>query len=484
MTEAASDEILARYQRAAPLDEAFLGQLKHALLHPQSPALQDILAMAITAGTGELARLPEADALRQAALGEAPHRFAAEAIERAAIAASINARLQGTPARDKEYYTIWKICSKCMHGNTPHPPGFAPADKDRILRARTLAAEDMTASNEFIALSRYLAAAEDIEGDWDGDPKRVARYRQLIARLEHAAAETGDNQGRRDRAEAASPEQRSAARIAARDGDYFFREEHHAILAMLRRVVGASDPSPAEIAKAERDAERAARPAALLQGVAPVWRESFEWLLDLPYTSDTLQTTLRDEPRLTALAALDAGARGIILSDLARLRDDYPDWKSSAAVAPMQRLDGLAKRSERDAIADAGFTAWTKFDIVAALVVARPVDLGDGDMARLLTAARTWRALCDVALLDSAEQTLQKGPAPQTIAALRALETSPSNVIIPGRAGPLHEGDAWWNLAPARARTLIDAHAVAEPPATGIASLVGRLFGRPRKPGD
>jgi hypothetical protein len=41
------------------------------------------------------------------------------------------------------------------------------------------------------------------------------------------------------------------------------------------------------------------------------------------------------------------------------------------------------------------------------------------------------------------------------VRAIAALATRPSNVILPGKAGPDHEGDLWWNGAPPRANALV-----------------------------
>jgi hypothetical protein len=82
-------------------------------------------------------------------------------------------------------------------------------------------------------------------------------------------------------------------------------------------------------------------------------------------------------------------------------------------------------------------------------------------------------------MLDSAEMTLQAGRAPRTIAALQELARQPSNVVMPGNAGPDHDGDVWWNGAPPRAYALIEKYGGRE---AARSSIVARVFGKLLRP--
>ena len=238
--------------------------------------------------------------------------------------------------------------------------------------------------------------------------------------------------------------------VAAWKAERYFREGHYVALAAMRQAIAATGPSGAAAAKASRDAALAARRGALLNGISPVWRSVFEWLLDLPDTGSRLEAALKDDAKLIALAGLNDSERGAILSDLARLRFEYPDWRGGHATPPLERLDGLSRREDWQGIDSVGFAAWTKFAAVASMLVTQPVRLADAEMARLLTAAQDWRPLCDFGLLDLAGMTLQSGPAPRTVAALREMAVRPSHAVLPGNAGPERDGDVWWNGAPPR----------------------------------
>jgi hypothetical protein len=167
------------------------------------------------------------------------------------------------------------------------------------------------------------------------------------------------------------------------------------------------------------------------------------------------------------------------LSDLVRLRSDYPDWNGERFMPADERLDGFAQRKATQQVGDAAFEAWKKLDVLAQLLAKHPVQLDDPHMARLIAAARSWRPPCQFALFDSAEMTLRAGPAPRTIAALLELAERPSNVLVPGNAGPDHEGDVWWNGAPPRAYALIEKHGGQE---AARSSVVARVFGKLLRP--
>lgn len=454
MTMISSNEILSTYHGQTPLDGQVVRKLKEALLSPSSPELRVILEQGVKTG----ARRPTSEQvlLVRKIIDEQPYLFCSEAIERAAVASSLRGRMREAATSDPEIYSIQNICSFCMHAYHDFPPGFSSADTDRLIRARALATEDIDATLEFQKVAKYLQDAVDIEGAWNNDPSRLDLYRHLIARLENAEAETRQNEARKAAANAAPYERRREAITAARAAERFFREDDYELLEALRRVTDASGRSTSAGAKAERDDAIAARRAKLFTLVSPNWRETFEWLIDLPFVADSQEVTLRTEPRLAALGMLDETGRGNILSDLARLRSAYPDWHNGRPVAPLYRLDGLALRAQRAKIGSADFRAWTKLGVVAFLIVPLPARLEDAAMARVIAAAQDWRPLCDFGLLASAEATLSAGPAPFTIDALRALALRPSHVICPGSAGPEYEGDNWWNGAPKRALDLVD----------------------------
>jgi hypothetical protein len=238
-------------------------------------------------------------------------------------------------------------------------------------------------------------------------------------------------------------------------------------------VTGSKGGSGAAAARAERDGIVEERRVRLFQRVSPIWREQFEWLLDLPYTADQQRKALQTEPKLTALVGLSELERGAILSDLAGLRMAYPDWVNGRPLPSLDRLDGLARKTPRSGIDDAPFHAWIKLGAVASLLIPHQVRVDDEAMAKVITTAQGWREFCDFGLFSSAELTLASGPAPRTVAALHALAIRPSHAIVPGNAGPEYEGDIWWNGAPTRALDLVARY---DRPSRSKTLL--RLFGR------
>jgi hypothetical protein len=455
MSVSSSDDVFSRYRGQVPLDDDFVRELKQALLVPQSNHLREILVRAIAAETSEFGRVAGAYELKQEASENTPHLFFSEAIERAAVASSLSHRLQGQPSHDRTFFLIWRICSHCACVYRDLGPGFSPLDMDRLLRARTLATEDIGATIEFAAVREYLKSAVISEDDACSDPHRLTLYRNLIGRLERAYVETLQTEVRWKAAQATPYDKRAEALAEARQAERYFREGDYAVLETMRRAVGTAGGSGATAVRSERGATIEARRAALLESVSPLWRDLFEWLLDLPYTSDRLEITLRNDPKLTSLASLNETERGVILSDLVRLHRNYPDWRHGQAVPSGERLGALARRRDEEQVGDAGFNTWKKLDIIASILVQQRVRLSDADMACTLATAQEWRPLCDFGLLDSTEATLQREPGPLTIAALRALATRPSHAIVPGNAGPDHEGDLWWNGAPPRANALV-----------------------------
>lgn len=471
MNMTASDETLSRYHGRLPLDEAVIRQLKDALLQPSSAELRIFLESAIDTGKDWLST--DQMALMRKIVEHSPHLFCSEAIERATITKSLVGRLYLKPMWDPELQLIHRICSLCKHGYRDFAPGFSAADTDRVLRARTLATEDIAATIEFHEVARYLDSALDIESIWDGDPRRLRLYQSLIERLERAEAATRQNEARMADANAAPREVRGTALSAAREAERYFREDDYALLEALRRVTGSREGSGAAAARAERDSAIEEQRARLFDRVSPIWRELFAWLLDLPYTADQQKKTLQTEPRLTALVGLSEVERGAILSDLAGLRIAYPDWVNGRPLPSLDRLDGLARTSPRSGIDDTPFHVWIKLGVVASLLIPHRVRVDDEAMAKIITTAQGWRELCDFGLFSSAELTLASGPAPRTVAALRALAIRPSHAIMPGSAGPEYEGDIWWNGAPKRALDLVARYDRPSP-----AKALLRLFGR------
>ena len=162
------------------------------------------------------------------------------------------------------------------------------------------------------------------------DPSRTALYRNLIERLEKAEAETQQNEARRQAAQSAPYATRGEAMVAAWKAERYFREGHYVALAAMRQAIAATGPSGAAAAKASRDAALAARRGALLNGISPVWRSVFEWLLDLPDTGSRLEAALKDDAKLIALAGLN---------DFGTRRD--PVGPGTSAF----RVSGLARRA-------------------------------------------------------------------------------------------------------------------------------------------
>jgi hypothetical protein len=455
MSVSSSDDVFSRYHGQVPLDDVFVGELKRAQLEPQSNHLREILVGAVAADTYEFGRVAGASGLKREALEKTPHLFFSEALERAAVASSVSGRLQAEPSQARTFFLIWQISLQCASIYRDIGPGFSPLDMDRLLRTRTLATEDIGATNVFTGVREYLTSAV-VSEDACSDPRRLTLYRDLIGRLERAYVETLETEVRWKAAQATPEHERAEALAKARRAERYFREGDHAVLEAMRRAVGTAGGLEATAIRSERHATTAARRAALLESISPSWRVVFEWLLDLPYTSDSLLVTLRNERRLTSLASLNETERGVMLSDLVRLRRTYPDWRHGQAVPSGERLGALARPRDDQGVGDAGFTTWNKFDVITSMLVEQPVRLRDVDMASALASAQEWRPLCDFGLLDSAEATLRREPAPLTIAALRALAVRPSNVILPGNAGPDHDGDVWWNGAPPHANALVE----------------------------
>src|SRR5258708_1709978 len=143
MSVSSSDDVFSRYHGQVPLDDGFVRELKQALLEPQSNHLREILVRAIAAETSEFFRVPGANELKQEASENAPHLFFSEAIERAVVASSLSGRLQGEPSHARTFFQIWQVSSQCACVYRDLGPGFSPSDMDRLLRARTLATEDI-----------------------------------------------------------------------------------------------------------------------------------------------------------------------------------------------------------------------------------------------------------------------------------------------------------------------------------------------------
>lgn len=475
---ASSDEILSKYHGQALLDQASLAEFKRALLEPQSLHLRQILEMMVAAETFELGRADGAMEKWKEGQKADPQLLYSEALERAAVASSLCGRLQGSPLDDKSLFIIWQGCERCSCTYSEIDFGRSLDDIDRLLRTRTLATEDIGASNVFSKVSRYVKFSPVRPADIS-NLTRQDLYRSLIARLEQAEADTRQNEARLEAAKKAPYAQAGMAMADYRKAERFFRQEDYAMLEMLRVAIDEPGPSTAMRAKAESEALLEARRKRLFESISPIWRDQFIWLLDIPHPGNAEIAKLEKDPRLAPLGRLDEAKRGIILSDLVRLRSDYPDWIGGQVVPVEERLGGFARPNARQKVGDAGFEAWMKLDFLTNWLAKLPVQLDDPHMARLIAAAQSWRPLCQFAMLDSAEMTLQAGRAPRTIAALQELASQPSHVVIAGDAGPDYDGDVWWNGAPPRVYALIEKYGGQ---AAARSSIVARIFGKLLRP--
>ncbi|MEM1050962.1 MAG: hypothetical protein AAGI28_02600 [Pseudomonadota bacterium] len=438
MTTSPSDMMIATYELQVELDIDYLDRLTAAFLEPQSEELHTILHRALGAKTFELGKVPDGYELRVQAHQREPHLFLSEAIERTAIASSVCGRVHDNEERLRVLQVIRHICEACARVYSTVPAQFAVQDMDRLLRTRTLATEDIRASNTLIFIRSHIADAFVIEDDVTGHPRRTALYNKLITRLETAEQATRQQK-----------EDNNTAFEARR----YFKEEDYEMLAQLRRAVGQSMLGPAEQAKSQRNQEITRRREKVIESISHVWRDTFIYLLDLDESDGFEVSALKNDPNVTALAELSKVERGSITADLARLRFEFVDMTN--ATANPHRLDTLSPRSRGRSVDYVGFLMWSKLEAVAQAVLENPIGVNDADMALIIKAAQEWRPLCEFELLDSAETTLENMPAHQTLLALRSLADRPSHCIVAGDAGPNFDGDIWWNGAPARARELI-----------------------------
>lgn len=461
------EEALSNYSGHVPIDDDYLAKMKMALLNPQSQYLSKILKQAVETQCSSVYRLEKGSELQAEALEIEPHLFHFEAIERAAVASSLSIRTREKANQDKDWFIIWQICNWCARTYRDFNPRFSTEDVDRLLRALTLATEDIAASNEFIHIRRFLKPAFSVPLDVRECQERSGLYRRLIVRLEHSEAQTRTNQARRDDAFYSSQDLRRKARgtmlAKAREAECFFKNDDYEMLAALRRSVSAADQSAAEAARLKDDADIEARRDSLFAMLSPLWRHVFIRLLDLEYDSDRLPAVIAASPDLKALNELSNADRGVVLSQIARLFRSDHDHSSAAAEAPRKSLGALARRTSSRRVDDHNSDLWRKLNPVGSLLVKRAVTLGDAEMSEVLRTSQKWRELCDFGLLESAESTLQSGPAPLTIQALTALAKRPSHCIVPSDAGGENEGDVWWNEAPRRAIALVQRYGGGSP---------------------